>query len=418
MEQCKARCEDGTWHGCKGFSRYIYQHGVDQKGVCWWVTSSDLFFRDEAGGDEEILYTRDAKGLRNATHDHLAGCCYRGVKSGYCAGNTAVCTVDCGSDSVRKLRIIFINAGFVVQLWSILLRSFTNAILLSLSSPLLPLHPSPPSSYSKADWNGLNLLQCRTTPRRWSSSEPCTCSATATLKLMQRARWKTISNLLLTQAIKMHYLGQAYKDGLFGVERNEQAAWMWYQLSAKKARAVSDAEALSDSTAGLAALVLRNDGDSGECDADCQTLVRAKVYEWSPKDVCQLPGAEKTRDSFCSGFGTPTSTVTNDEVSHYMSCQCVCDDGYYNDPGDASGCLAGVDTTTTTQTLLPTTTTTTTKSRNCKYHGGVKFLGPWTGRSVGAGGNGDGVPMLSARKSTVNGCGYYCVDNGGCLGFV
>ena len=64
LEQCKDRCEDGTWDGCAGFSRESWSLGVDDLSTCFWVNNTNMYWRSSPS-DKETLFTRDAKGFRN-----------------------------------------------------------------------------------------------------------------------------------------------------------------------------------------------------------------------------------------------------------------------------------------------------------------------------------------------------------------
>jgi hypothetical protein len=63
LDGCKRRCEDGTWAGCQGFSRYTSDSGQVQfetldtePGECWWVSDPALFLDDDPT-DNEALFT-------------------------------------------------------------------------------------------------------------------------------------------------------------------------------------------------------------------------------------------------------------------------------------------------------------------------------------------------------------------------
>ena len=55
LAQCQARCEDGTWAGCLGFSRYE-DSGDDIESACWWGAADAVFAADY--NTNEKLYTR------------------------------------------------------------------------------------------------------------------------------------------------------------------------------------------------------------------------------------------------------------------------------------------------------------------------------------------------------------------------
>lgn len=107
LDECKDACEYGAWKGCVGFSRYADEIATDDyTDQCFWVTNTSAYIRNNpfAAGWEEVLFTKDARGMRNSTHDNLAACCYRGVQSGYCDGNEIECSVNCGRNSVSCTR--------------------------------------------------------------------------------------------------------------------------------------------------------------------------------------------------------------------------------------------------------------------------------------------------------------------------
>lgn len=125
--------------------------------------------------------------------------------------------------------------------------------------------------------------------------------------------------------------------------------------------------------------------------------------EWAfEKNACQLKGAEKTRENFCSNNGDPFATEANDPGGSelYTSCRCLCDDGFFfSETADGKfGCITGDETTTTTTTTtLPcwktgactstltttTTETTSTRARQCGLAQNL-FMGPWS-NEVGIG---------------------------------
>jgi hypothetical protein len=54
LYDCYQRCENGTWAGCVGFSRYIATPD-DTVGSCWWVTDTDNYVWND-GNNNENLY--------------------------------------------------------------------------------------------------------------------------------------------------------------------------------------------------------------------------------------------------------------------------------------------------------------------------------------------------------------------------
>ena len=61
LEQCKAKCADGTWSGCVGFSRYSASSDT-AAASCWWVANvGDLSYDD--GNDNENMYKLTTAGI-------------------------------------------------------------------------------------------------------------------------------------------------------------------------------------------------------------------------------------------------------------------------------------------------------------------------------------------------------------------
>ena len=276
----------------------------------------------------------------------LPGCCYRGIvgdiyTTGYCAGNTVQCTWGCGNDSPRGKRWIELAAG----------QNYAPAMVQLGTMYLL--------GNSITDVNKNKAFRSYFAPAAYAGDQDA-----------------------------QYYLASAYRDGINGYAQNPEQAWFWYTIAKQKAALIGDAQTEADCATGLNILALRNTGGGGNdggCDNSCQQDARSAAYQWVPTlDACNLNGAQATRESFCSGFGEPAPTVTNDPLSFYTSCQCKCDAGYFPDPGASSGCLDGRETTTTLGKTRPTTTTTTTTTgdRACRLQDKL-FFGPWRG-AVGA----------------------------------
>jgi len=87
MAQCKEKCLDGTWSGCKAFSRYM-SSGNDDKAKCWWTDKSNKIDREDSNED---LYIK-------------TGCKKNSFACGDCGkGSNAVMEVECTGETFASV---------------------------------------------------------------------------------------------------------------------------------------------------------------------------------------------------------------------------------------------------------------------------------------------------------------------------